>query len=291
MIVVKLMGGLGNQLFQYALGRHLAIINNCELVLDTTSLKYKGEKPNPSFTDREYQLSNFNIDARVADEKLLKKVNNRPTGLKRLFQKEYTKFFENGNQFQQEMLSLKKNSILEGYWQSEKYFIDIKNILKKEFTLKNTSSSENLEVAKLITQSKSVSMHVRRGDYVNNPIFSGYIGVNCLKYYSDTVSYINSKCENPTYFIFSDDIKWTKENFGFIKNKVVYVDINSELNCFEDIYLMSLCNHNIIANSSFSWWGAWLNQNRDNIVVASNTWFNESSFVNKDMLPECWIKI
>lgn len=291
MIVVKLMGGLGNQLFQYALGRHLSILNDCELILDTSSLKYKGNKPNPNFTDREYQLSNFNINARVADEKLLKKLSNRPTGLNRLFQKKYTKVFEKGNQFQSEILSLKKKSIIEGYWQSEKYFWNIKDVLIKDLTLKNTSSYENIEVAKKISESNAVSLHVRRGDYISNSLFSEVIGACSLDYYKNAINKIITEIENPTFFVFSDDIAWVKDNFGFITYKIIYVENNNELNCYEDIRLMSLCKHNIIANSSFSWWGAWLNSNKEKIVVAPQKWFNDSRITNPDLIPENWIKL
>jgi hypothetical protein len=288
MITVKLMGGLGNQMFQYALGRHLAIKNNCNLELDINYLKCKDEDNKRYFTEREFQLSHFNITA------YLKKNNSGVFSKYRfclIHREEPSKVIESGISFNPDILNYKGNLYIDGYWQSELYFTDIEEIIRKDFTFNSAYSPENKQIADLILSDNSVSLHVRRGDYVSNPIFSKVLGTCPVSYYQKAVDLVKSEISNPLFFVFSDDILWAKQNLSFINSNIAYVEINNEMNCHEDLRLMSLCKHNIIANSSFSWWGAWLNASKRKLIIAPERWFNDISLESKDLIPENWIKL
>jgi hypothetical protein len=133
-------------------------------------------------------------------------------------------------------------------------------------------------------------MHIRRGDYVSLKISNELHGVLPLEYYYNAIELIKKQNPNITVFVFSDDIPWVKENLK-LKDKCVYVDFNSGENSVFDMFLMSLCKHNIIANSSFSWWGAWLNQNKNKIIVAPENWFAKKEMLNNDLIPDAWRKL
>ncbi len=181
---------------------------------------------------------------------------------------------------------------IDGYFQCEKYFCNIRSILLKEFTLKSSLSSYSSSLKKNIESfENTVSLHVRRGDYVSNKVFSDVHGTCNLDYYKKAIEYISKEFEDIKFFVFSDDIAWTKENID-IEN-VIYVDSEENRIPHEDMYLMSLCSHNIIANSSFSWWGAWLNQNNEKIVIAPKRWFSDDKMQNQslDIVPSSWIRI
>ncbi|MBY0244074.1 MAG: alpha-1,2-fucosyltransferase, partial [Sphingobacteriaceae bacterium] len=174
---------------------------------------------------------------------------------------------------------------LDGYWQSEKYFGVHANVIRDDFNFPDLDKVNKL-CAPQIMQSNSVSLHVRMGDYVNHPLHGG---ICTLKYYQQAIELMKSKIEAPIFFIFSNDIEWCKQNLDIIN--AVYVTGNIGENSFRDMQLMSLCQHNIIANSSFSWWGAWLNNNRNKIVIAPKIWFNDESINTSDLLPDGWMKI
>jgi hypothetical protein len=286
MITVKLMGGLGNQMFQYALGKHLAINNNSDLQLDISYLKCKDFSNNSNFTNREFNLNHFNITADIKNGNSIKLFK-----IPFINRGNFIKVVESGLSFNPDILSIKGNLYIDGYWQSEKYFKAIEATIRKDFTFITPCSPENKRAAKLIMSENSVSLHVRRGDYVSNPTFSKIIGTCPLNYYQKAVEIIKSEILNPTLFVFSDDILWARQNLSFNSSNFVFLDINTEINCFEDLRLISLCKHNIIANSSFSWWGAWLNTNINKLVIAPRKWFNDVSLESKDLTPEKWIKI
>ena len=154
---------------------------------------------------------------------------------------------------------------LDGYWQNEKYFLEIREDILKDFTPRESNTLEVEKYLEQINSTNSISIHVRRGDYAKHP----EIGILDISYYQDAVNYINDRVESPTFYIFSNDLKWCEENFNFINTKVFVNKTKSEI---EDMILMKSCQHNIIANSSFSWWSAWLNINAKKIIVAPKKW-------------------
>lgn len=263
MIVSKIIGGLGNQMFQYAIAKSIAVKNNDSFKLDISDFE--------SYSlHNGYRLNFFSISGEVATQedvvslkgrsgtpyKILKKLRlyNFNTYYK---EKEHTLFDKNVFNY--------SNVYLDGYWQNEIYFKSIRDILLKEFTLKDGVSENAISILENIKSSESVSIHVRRGDFLKHPD----VGVLGVEYYKRAVQLINDKTTTPSFFVFSNDIEWCKTNFSFIDNCVFVENDTTEL---DDITLMSHCSHNIIANSSFSWWGAWLNSNDNRIIISPKKW-------------------
>jgi hypothetical protein len=225
--------------------------------------------------------------------KLLSKIGTRWGGLSSAtsdFYQDAIILKENGFSFDPSMLEAKGNIYLEGYWQSEKYFVAIRDILLREFAFKYEQDAKSRDITKQIQKTESVSLHIRRGDYVHDPLTNQVHGLCSLEYYQKAVSYITQKIPNCHFYIFSDDHSWVSENFK-LDYPFTLVDHNDASRNYEDLRLMSLCRHNIIANSSFSWWGAWLNTNHEKIVCAPKKWFNEPTLDTKDLIPESWVKI
>lgn len=294
MIVVKLIGGLGNQLFQYAAGRALSTYHKTELFLDPSHLKLIS---NGAYTQRNFELDNLNITAQMVDKTVLNNFNFEQNKtlikLKKLSPRLFSNMIFNEHQFNfhSEFFKLPKDTYLNGFWQSEKYFNAVRDKLLSEITLKEPLSSFASALHKRISEPNSVSLHVRRGDFVSLQSanqFHGYIG---LDYYKVAVEQIKSKIPDPVFFIFSDDIEWCKTNLSFLENKEYIEGKNNGISTQEELILMSNCKHNIIANSSFSWWGAWLNKNKDKIVMAPKNWFAEKKINTNDLIPPTWIKI
>jgi len=287
MIVVRLYGGLGNQLFQYATARRLAYINDTELALDTSDLS----RNVTNITKRNYELWRYPIRARLLSAhelKLSKLYNNRILNripLPRPWKLHREKFF----QFDPTILRLKDEVYLDGYWQCPKYFDDIEDLLKFELTPKHPMGSIDKAIFDSIRGSNSVSVHVRRGDYVSIPRIAQTHGICSLDYYRKAIQLMMSRLDNPSFFIFSDDSDWTRKNI-LINAHTEYVAHNNADSAFQDLRLMTLCQHQIIANSSFSWWGAWLNYNHNKIVVAPKLWFLDSRDASC-IVPQSWIRI
>ena len=279
MIAVKLIGGLGNQMFQYALGRHLSIKNNCDLYMDINEFEtYKLHK---------YSLQHFQIK-----ENFLK-LEDVP---KKSFFYRF-KFINTGVtqerefNFSKNILDTKAPNYLEGFWQSELYFNEIRETLLKDFEVEKPLTGKNLEVFEEIKGVESISLHIRRGDYVSNQQTNSFHGTCSLNYYKRALDYISDeKPDDLNIFAFSDDPQWVKENLK-TEIPIRFVDHNDADTNFEDLRLMSLCKNNIIANSTFSWWGAWLNQNSEKIVIAPQRWFNNDKVDTSDVVPNSWTKI
>lgn len=291
MIVVKLIGGLGNQMFQYALGRHLAHINHTELKLDISGFH--------DYKLHAYSLGHFNIVENFATKEEVARFQKyrRKRGKKwflynRLIANERKYIEEKQFHFDPRILEIKEEAYLDGYWQTEKYFKDSAHIIRKEAIVKTTLQGKDAAVAKEIEATTSVMVHIRRGDYVTNEQTNEYHGTCGLDYYHKAIELMSEKVHNPHFFIFSDDHEWVKNNI-VLEYPVTYVDHNKADKNYEDLRLMSLCKHQIIANSSFSWWGAWLNQNPEKIVIAPSRWFSKTkpSIDTKDVIPDSWIKI
>ena len=280
------MGGLGNQMFQYALGRHLSLINKDKLKLDLSGYN----KQPSSDTLRNYELSIFDIPKQIINiskNKLLTgngwyhRILNR-LGLNYKYVKEKNKFFN------KEILKLNGNLYLNGYWQCEDYFKNIRKTLLKEFTVQSKLNKKNRLMLKRIKTASSVVIHIRRTDYVNSPKTNKYHGGCTLNYYKKAVKKIKNKIKNPVFFVFSDDIEWCRKNVK-LGGRVVFVNINNPKKGYEDLRLMKNCKHFITTNSSFSWWGAWLSENKNKIIIAPQDWFN---YVNEgSLIPKSWIRV
>ncbi len=267
MIIVRIVGGLGNQMFQYAYAKALQQ-KGYSVKIDIS--KFKKYKLHGG-----YHLDKFNIDLETATPLsiFLSKL-----GLKKS-RKEKSLLFNN------QFLNLKKNEYVKGYFQTEKYFSEIREVLLEQFSLKQEYSSTTTLYSKKIKQaSNSCSLHIRRGDYIFNKKANSVHGTCDLSYYNKAIKQINEEFNDIHFFVFSDDITWTKNNLK-IKN-ATYIDHK----CLphEDLFLMSLCKNNITANSSFSWWSAWLNTNNSKTIIAPKKWF-----VNKENEVACksWIKL
>lgn len=298
MIIVKLKGGLGNQMFQYAMARAVAYRSSLPLKLDMEYFENDGLHP--------YWLGNFNIIEDFATEDDIKQFKpSRKQTIAFAVYKIKEKFFpwydwrkkriikEHNFSFDPDILKIRESAYLDGYWQSEKYFVDISNIIRREFTIKYKPNSANYQMLKKIDDTNSVSLHVRRGDYVTDPKTLQIHGVLSLDYYIKALDLITEKIKEPHVFIFSDGISWVKKNLKAAL-PLYFVEHNGNGQDYEDLRLMSRCKHHIIANSSFSWWGAWLSEDPHKIVIAPNQWFSEERMKKigeSDIIPKSWIKI
>jgi hypothetical protein len=210
--------------------------------------------------------------------------------LKGLFSRPFQINRERAFSFDARVLDCSDQAYLDGFWQSEQYFSPIANLIRQDLQLKNPLP-ENLKA--LVTQIQStnaIAVHVRRGDYVSNPTTTAYHGVCSVQWYEDAAKYMIEKIENPVFFVFSDDYEWVRKNIYFDAPTVFITPSPDGQEC-NDLHVMSLCQHNIIANSSFSWWGAWLNANPNKIVIAPQQWFAAGNHDTKDLIPHSWIRL
>jgi len=324
MIVLEIDSGLGNQMFMYAACRHLAMKHHAELYLDVDVACTDGYGIGQNF-----QLDKFNITANYANREILRQFDAdekflsiyekirgglrksqlirlvasqlRKSGLNvsKVFPvgvKNENKIYEEPEddwQFKSEFLSLPDNMYIKGYFPSFKYFEPIKDIILREFTLKNELSEKSKLAEKEILTSNSISIHFRRGDVVSKPRYrSWYDGVVTDEYYRNAIAYFSNAFEDVHFFVFSNEIEWVKANF-VIPGKVTYVDHNRPATGYEDLYLMSRCKHNVTTGcSSFSWWGAYLNSNSDKVIIRTErmTSHDHMNCVN-DFFPGDWVTV
>jgi len=287
MIVFQALGGLGNQLFQYAAARRLALLNQCSLVVD----HHWFDHPRAGETPRRLELTRFSVAMRLATPyELLRWTPMRSRWARYLKPLMPLKLIrEKGYGVNHNLFSATSNSYLTGFWQSEAYFADIRHQLLKELNPVAPPGPEDLVMMEQILKSDSISVHVRRGDYVTLSSASAYHGLCTLDYYRKAISYISERIDNPSLFIFSDDPEWTRANLQS-PIPTYYVDHNSPELAFQDLRLMSLCQHHILANSSFSWWGAWLSNESDGIVIAPERWYAVDR-PTPDLIPSRWIRM
>lgn len=292
MIIAQLKGGLGNQLFQYAAGR--AVAHRCSMPLTLDLSRYEWDPK------RCYRLDRFNIQARPATPSEVAHVTgeNRRGLQGVLFRfgqklKPYhrrTVVREKHFHFDPYSRRIRSATYLEGYWQSDKYFEDIAPILRQELTLKYPLEPINEALARRIGEVEAVSVHVRRGDYAADPKTKQTHGTCTPAYYGDAVEQMRRLLRAPHFFVFSDDISWAEANLSF-EGPVTYVDHNGQDRDYEDLALMSFCRHHIIANSSFSWWGAWLSDYPDKHVMAPKRWMRDPQHCTKDVVPTTWHRV
>lgn len=293
MIIVKLMGGLGNQMFQYAAARSLSWRHGTVLKLDLSFL----EGDQSGDTPRIYKLDHFYITAEKASRWEVSTMSGRgnaflPTAFARFFQKnaaDHANYREKSFHYDPQLLDQPDNVYLEGYWQSERYFTDIREVIRKDFTVKTPLTDKNRKLADEIQAVNSVSLHVRRGDYVMDEKTIAKHGVCSLEYYLRAEDRVAEIQADPHFFVFSDDPEWVADNLK-LRHPARYVSHNGSM-AHEDLRLMSLCRHHVIANSSFSWWGAWLSTGTDKLVIAPDRWFNDPSINTRDLIPYEWQRL
>ena len=293
MIIVNIIGGLGNQMFQYAFGYAVSRDNNTELRIDIDGFDV--------YNLRDYELDLYQVKESISFEFkykfLVDKLNVKnkrflTRATQRLSMKllNLSQFFyqeKRGFIFHAKTFNVKENTYFYGYWQNERYFKKYRDEILEIFTLKSIHSQTEKYQQKII-ESDSVSLHIRRTDYVTDFDANSVHGVIDIDYYKRSVSLLQGDSKH--FFIFSDDFEWAKNNLNFIDNKE-FVDLDKNIPDHEEIYLMSQCNHNIIANSSFSWWGAWLNKNPHKKVIAPKKWLKDPLIDTIDLIPESWIRL
>lgn len=294
MIITFLTGGLGNQMFQFAAGKALALKLKQELKLDISN--YSHFQPNE--TIREFELAKvFQGTFEIAEPKDLKKV----LGWKTIFhqhpflRKIFRKVAQNNNWvvepgfgYWPDFFSRDSACLIEGYWQTKKYFESYADEIRESFRFK-LDDFKNPELINKIENSNSISIHIRRGDFATHKATNNFHGICGSDYYLKAIEEISQKKENANFFVFSDDIEAAKELLKNCKN-TYFVDENSSANSHFDMMLMSRCKHHIIANSTFSWWGAWLNTNPDKTIIAPAQWF-ANGLSDSDLIPSEWLRI
>lgn len=290
MIIVKLRGALGNQMFQYAFGRALSIEKKQLLLIDDFNLSEYAQAFGKYTSSRMYRLGSFDIKGL----KLPCRSGIIAGGFKKLG-KTFVKIekIENQDPIFDQQLYIRaldsKDVVLDGHWFSEKYFKKYSAEIKKDFDLSKYEKDDKTHLLQEISEGNSVSLHIRRGDYVTNPIVAKRQNIITMEYYRNAIKYIQGKEKEIKIYIFSDDINWVKQNVVFdVPTAFINGNINNPI---LDLYLMSKCKHNIIANSSFSWWGAWLNSNKEKIVISPKYWFSNNTPSTDDIIPESWVKL
>lgn len=292
MVISNIIGGLGNQMFQYAAGRALSLARGQLLHLDISGFANYG-------LHQGFELQRvFNCPVAIATEDEVHAILGWQfsSGIRRIVARPSLAVFRSRDfvvephfHYWSEIRNVPQDCYLVGYWQSEKYFKDVAAIIRSDFTFKAPLENLNADLAEQIKQVNAISLHVRRGDYAKNSKTMAIHGLCALDYYRAAIRYVSNQVEHPYFFIFSDDIGWVKDNLK-MNFPCQYVEHNHGADSYNDMRLMSLCHHHIIANSSFSWWGAWLNPNPDKIVIAPNKWFVNEGNV-EDLFPQDWVTL
>jgi hypothetical protein len=285
-IISTLTGGIGNQMFQYAAARALSLSARMPVALCLYYLNRKGV-----VAPRRYELGIFDIHAKILSS-TVSRLHHIGAGLQLPSWLTPRRYTEAAFQFDPLMRAIRHPVRLHGYWQNEKYFADVAPEILRDFTFQPPLRGRNLDISRQLQHPAAVSVHVRRADYVADPAAAQIHGVCAPDYYHQAVSYIRARIARPVLFFFSDDIAWTRAHLKFPEPSH-YIDWNTGGSAWEDMRLMSLCHHHIIANSSFSWWGAWLNPRSDKTVIAPKYWFADAALrvASEDITPAGWIRI
>ena len=288
MVIAGLRGGLGNQMFQYSAGRRLAARRNTTLGLDLDF--YRGPVGTGT-TVREYALDGFNISASIAGRTAIRRL--KPTGrVSHRVWKRWPRTFPNyiveqSMSFDPRILNLSNRAYLDGYWQSEKYFADVAATLRAEFTLKQPLDSRASDLAQELRSVNSVALHVRRGDYVGHPTY-----YSCdHRYYERAIDALTRVAADPRLYVFSDDVEWCRQSLRLGRDFVAVDDGFAGYKATGHLDLMRSCRHFIIANSSFSWWAAWLATHPAKRVFAPQNWFMDPQLRTDDLVPPTWVQV
>lgn len=310
-LTVHLAGGLGNQLFQYAFGRRLALANEAKLCLDASGYK-SGTTPDYARGVRVCELSNFAIAGTIVEDRNLvaerKRLAPRTWAGRKLqkwwniliilvgrtkpyyLRREIVEPEANHFRFDRRVYdrTFRGEISVRGFWQTQKYFSEIEELLRKELVVRHELTGRNLELAKALQDTVSVCVHVRHGD--NASQIAARLGVLPREYYLAAVRALGEALESPHYFVFSDDVSWAKDLLP-AGDRVTYVDENRGARSYEDLRLMSLGKHHVIANSTFGWWGAWLGKREGQIVYAPKRYYQNVDRPNPDLYPATWRQI
>jgi hypothetical protein len=294
LVIARLIGGLGNQMFQYAAGRALALRCGADLKLDLSGFA--------TYNRRRYELNTLPICAAAATTVELAEFGvererrpglvdriRRKLGI-RLASRERSVYREPHFHFDPAMPTLRAPVYIDGYWQSERYFLDCADTVRRELTATAPFDRDNAAMATQIDAVNAVSLHVRRGDYVSDPKTNNYHGTCSPEYYHSALEYLLARTQRPHLFVFADDREWAQRNLHF-PVATTFVVANSADRGHLDMALMSRCRHHILANSSFSWWGAWLNPSREKIVVGPRRWFDTGPADTFDLVPPAWVRL
>lgn len=280
-IRVKIIGGLGNQMFQYAAAFAYSRIHNKELVIDVRNFD--------NYEIHPLRLNKLNVYGEFDSRKrnIIYKITSKLAGIikpKCVYHEKCISYDEKFHDYEYNFIN--------GYFQSEKYFSAFRSELLDMFTLRENLSKYQLEIKNKIESNNTVSLHVRRGDYVDNKNANDTHGICSKSYFLAAIDYMKDSGvinEKTKLVVFSDDIDWCIEHIRFDLDTIF---VKGDEECPEkDMYLMSLCEHNIISNSTFSWWGAWLNNNDNKMVIAPSKWFKDPALSSKDIIPASWAKI
>jgi Glycosyl transferase family 11 len=293
-VIARLIGGLGNQMFQYAAGRALALRHRARLKLDVSGFERHGL--------RRYELQSYPVATSIATPQEIATCEQSAAGGRKAMFRSVRRMLgltlppstrhyrEPHFHFDAALAKQCLPVLIDGYWQSECYFADAADVIRGELTPRAPLEPANAAMAAEIGRVEAVSLHVRRGDYVSNAHTNAYHGVCSLDYYRAAVEHIKARTSKPHLFVFSDDRDWTRANLRS-DLPTTFVDANPPERGFRDMQLMSRCRHHIIANSSFSWWGAWLNPSPFKIVVAPQRWFAAGPNDTRDLLPTNWVRL
>lgn len=302
-LTVHLMGGLGNQLFQYAFGRRLALVNNARLYLDASGYGHAVEA-DPVRGIRRCDIGHFNIAANI----IVGRTNQggMQTAAKRLWDKAFRRFVAlielskpyyarreivepAGNRFRFDRRvhdrRIRGPISVRGFWQSERYFLEIESVLHRELTLRQQLAPTKARLAEAIETSMSVGIHVRHGD--NATAVASNLGLLPRDYYAEALSAIRREVRDLLFFVFSDDLAWARLFLGDI-GPAYFVEHNGQGKDPEDLHLLSLCKHHVLANSTFGWWGAWLGRKDGQIVYAPRRYYQNVDQANPDLYPADW---
>ena len=286
MIVSRIQGGLGNQMFQYAYGLYLAERYDTELLLECSHVA--GD------VLRSLMLDRWQVDVRHAPESVKRLLPRRRGGLgwKNLLggKRPLKRVREKPFGFHPRFLDPGSHVFLDGYWQSEQFFPLLREQLQARFQPSGSVSNESTAIARRMAKVPAVSLHVRRGDYVQNQVTFETHGTCSLGYYQTCVEELLSRHEELQLFVFSDDHKWCRQHLRFAC-PTIHVDHNSTAEAHEDLWLMTHCRHHIVANSSFSWWGAWLRVDESGTVYAPERWFRDGRYNSQSIVPATWHKM
>jgi hypothetical protein len=291
MIIVRLTSGLGNQLFQYAAARALSLRLDRPLKFDASWYRDIPDRK----AKRVYELGRFNVVEAFATDREIKGARGRTLSariarrvLGRDLERAYRRVEDRETLLDTEGLRGASGIYLNGFWQSEDFFKDNADLIRTEFTLKAAPNADNLTWLEKIEGAESVCIHVRRGDYVRDPKITEAHGICSLDYYRAAIERINKEAASPRFFVFSDDPDWVRDNLK-IDGPAEYV-VHNGGDGVEDLRLMSRCRYFVIANSTFSWWAAWLS-GRPKMVFAPSPWFKDPSRSDHDPALPGWIRL
>lgn len=300
MILVRLMGGLGNQMFQYAFGYYLAKKNNTVLKVDETLLQDRSQ-PHEIVTHRTLDLVDvFDLSINKASTSEIEYFNGKISQQNfaaRIINsilwklRKHNLIIEHSRAFDPKLIDLNDNKCIVGGWQCEKYFNAVADDIKRLYKFKQPLLPQSKLLASNIVAVNSVCLHVRRGDYVTSSLYSNTIGALGLDYYYRAIDAMSQKVRFPVFYVFSDDLKWCKENIVIPFDHVFVDEEHVGVKASNYLYLMSLCTNHIISNSTFSWWAAWLAEKKESVVIGPIVWFKDSKLNGADIIPERWVKI